>query len=125
MCKCMYVMCSIFCRVLCETVKDFAIRISETSLNTGDQQLGDKCEVLQQKLDLLLRTLHTEESFLSDNGEDLSVSTLRSDKLLSTNCPSTDDQEKGLLEKSEKEITNLTRARMKRRFEENQAVISR
>ncbi|XP_011501604.1 PREDICTED: diacylglycerol kinase eta [Ceratosolen solmsi marchali] len=113
-------------KVLCETVKDFAIRISETSLSTGDHQLGEKCEILQQKLDLLLRTLHNEESFLSDNGEDLSTATLRSDKFSSISCSSTDDQEKGLLEKSEKEITNLSRVRMKRRgFEENQAIISR
>lgn len=105
---------------MCETVKDFAIRISETSLSTGDQQLGEKCDVLQQKLDMLLHTLHKEETFLSDNGDDTNADTLRDD-----NLPSLDDQEKGLLEKPEKDMTNLKRVRKTRGFEENHAVISR
>ncbi|XP_016844045.2 diacylglycerol kinase eta isoform X3 [Nasonia vitripennis] len=107
-------------KVLCETVKDFAVRISEASLSTGDQQLGEKCDVLQQKLDLLLHTLHKEETFLSVNGDDTNADTLRDD-----NLPSLDDQEKGLLEKPEKDMTNLRRVRKRKGFEENQAVISR
>ena len=81
--------------------------------------MGNKCEVLQQKLDLLLQTLHKEENFLSDNGDDTNADTLRSD------LSSLDDHEKGSLEKPEKDMTNLKRVRKRRGFEENQAVISR
>lgn len=108
-------------RVLCETVKDFAIRISEASMSTGDQQLGDKCDVLQQKLDQLLHTLDKEESFLSENGDDTNADTLRSDCLPSLE----QEQEKGVLEKPEKEMANMKRSKKRRGFEENQAVISR
>ncbi|XP_058801772.1 diacylglycerol kinase eta isoform X2 [Phymastichus coffea] len=108
-------------KVLCETVKDLAIRISETSMGTGDQQLGNKCDVLQQKLDQLLHTLDKEESFLSENGDETNADTLRSDCLSSFE----QEQEKGVLEKPEKEMTNMKRSKKRRGFEENQAVISR
>ncbi|XP_018344813.1 PREDICTED: diacylglycerol kinase eta isoform X3 [Trachymyrmex septentrionalis] len=87
-------------KVLCTTVKDFETYILEASLNTGDQQLGEKCTILQQKLDLLLQTLSKEESYFSDNTEDIDVGTLKTDTFSSV-------QEKGVLEKPEKEITNL------------------
>lgn len=45
---------------LCETVKDFATQVSESSLTKGDEQLSRKCDILQQKLDLLLQTLTSE-----------------------------------------------------------------
>ncbi|XP_011060953.1 PREDICTED: diacylglycerol kinase eta isoform X9 [Acromyrmex echinatior] len=87
-------------KVLCTTVKDFETYILEASLNTGDQQLGEKCTILQQKLDLLLQTLSKEESYFSDNTEDIDVGTLKTDTFSSI-------QEKGVLEKPEKEMTNL------------------
>lgn len=45
---------------LCETVKDFATQVSESSLTKGDESLSKKCDILQQKLDLLLQTLTSE-----------------------------------------------------------------
>lgn len=45
---------------LCETVKDFATQVAESSLTKGDEQLSRKCDILQQKLDLLLQTLTSE-----------------------------------------------------------------
>lgn len=46
---------------LCETVKDFAAQVTESSLLKGDDQLSKKCDTLQQKLDLLLQTLTSEQ----------------------------------------------------------------
>ncbi|XP_014219907.1 diacylglycerol kinase eta isoform X2 [Copidosoma floridanum] len=108
-------------KVLCETVKEFVVRISETSVNAGDDQMGEKCDILQQKLDMLLQTLHREENFIADADEDANADTIKSDKL-----PSLEEQEeKGLLEKPEKDLSNLKKVRQRKGFEENQAVISR
>lgn len=46
---------------LCEIVKEFANQVSESSLTRGDEQLSKKCDILQQKLDLLLQTLTSEQ----------------------------------------------------------------
>lgn len=46
---------------LCETVKDFATQVSESSLIKGDEQLSKKCDILQQKLEMLLQTLTSEQ----------------------------------------------------------------
>ncbi|CAG9858304.1 unnamed protein product [Phyllotreta striolata] len=46
---------------LCETVKDFATQLMESSLTQGDEQLAKKCDILQQKLELLLKTLTSEQ----------------------------------------------------------------
>ncbi|XP_050509097.1 diacylglycerol kinase eta [Diabrotica virgifera virgifera] len=46
---------------LCETVKDFASQLLESSLTQGDDQLAKKCDILQQKLELLLKTLTSEQ----------------------------------------------------------------
>ncbi|CAG2063898.1 unnamed protein product, partial [Timema podura] len=56
-------------KVLCETVKDFTMRAAAVSLGQGDQQFSDKCQVLKEKLDLLLSTLHNEESLSSQQAE--------------------------------------------------------
>lgn len=106
-----------FYRVLCETVKDFATQLLEASISTGDQHLSDKCEILQHKLDLLLDTLHAEEQYISENTEDLTVKT---DVSLPSN-----DKEKGVLEKPEKDITNLKRVKKRRAFMEREAVMCR
>jgi hypothetical protein len=50
------------CRILFETVKDFIMRATEVSLGQGDQQFGDKCQMLKEKLDCLLQTLQHEEA---------------------------------------------------------------
>lgn len=49
-------------RRLCETVKDFVGQVADSSLSQGDDGLGKKCEVLQQKLDMLLQTLTSEQT---------------------------------------------------------------
>lgn len=88
-------------------------------MSTGDQQLGEKCEVLQQKLDLLLHTLHKEESYITHAVESSPV-------IHKTETPvAMKDQEKGALEKPEKDITNLKRVRKKRNFAEREAVMMR
>lgn len=110
---------SFFCRVLCETVKNFASHILEASLNTGDQQMGEKCETLHQKLELLLQTLSKEETYLSDNPEETDNGTLNLTETLNSN------QEKGSLEKLEKEMTNLKKVRKRRCYMERDAVMSR
>ncbi|XP_012523249.1 diacylglycerol kinase eta isoform X3 [Monomorium pharaonis] len=103
-------------KILCETVKDFATHILEASLNTGDQQLEEKCTILQQKLDLLLQTLSKEENYLSDNTDEIDVGTLKTETFSNV-------QEKGALEKPEKEMTNLKK--VKRRYMERDVVMSR
>lgn len=56
-----------FCfRVLCETVKDFSQKASELSLGQGDKDFSDKCQVLNNKLDLLLNSLHEESQTLKE-----------------------------------------------------------
>jgi diacylglycerol kinase (ATP) len=107
---------SFFCRVLCETVKDFATHILEASLNTGDQQLGEKCEVLQQKLDLLLQILSKEENSLADNAEETDIDALETETLSNI-------QE--AVEKPEKELTNLQSANRRKSYMERDTVISR
>jgi len=104
-------------RALCETVKDFATHILKASLNTGDQHLREKCEVLQQKLDLLLQTLSKEESYLSDNAEETDIAALKTETAI-------DNQEKEALEKSKKEMANVKKAG-KRCYMEKDAVMSR
>lgn len=46
---------------LCEIVKEFATQVAESSLTRGDEQLSKKCDILQQKLDMLLQTLTSEQ----------------------------------------------------------------
>jgi len=97
-------------------VKDFATHILEASLNTGDQQLGEKCEVLQQKLDLLLQILSKEENCLADNAEETDIDALETETLSNI-------QE--AVEKPEKELTNLQSANRRKSYMERDTVISR
>ncbi|XP_057656579.1 diacylglycerol kinase eta [Diorhabda carinulata] len=46
---------------LCETVKDFASQLMESSIMQGDEQLAKKCDILHQKLESLLKTLTSEQ----------------------------------------------------------------
>lgn len=106
-------------RVLCETVKEFAARISEASQMSGDQQLAQKCQVLQQKLDLLIETMHNEESYISDTTDETESPSSNQGQL------TIDGEEKGALEKPEKDITNLKRVKKRRNFIERESVMSR
>ena len=99
-------------------MKDFANRVLEASINVGDHQLGEKCEVLQQKLDELLQTLNDEENLMNDETEDNDQSALRDDT-------SPSEQEKGVLEKPEKDMTNLKRVRKRKNHLERDAMMAR
>lgn len=57
-------------KCLCETVKDFASQVSESLLTRGDEQLAKKCDILQQKLDLLLATLTNEQLDVANQDQD-------------------------------------------------------
>ncbi|XP_018899537.2 diacylglycerol kinase eta isoform X1 [Bemisia tabaci] len=46
---------------LCEAVKDFTLRITESSLVQNDDDLSEKCHILKRKLDILLDILHEEQ----------------------------------------------------------------
>ena len=51
----------IFFRFLCESIKEFVELVGVASQNdTGENSLSTKCETLQHKLSLLLRTLQIE-----------------------------------------------------------------
>lgn len=110
---------TLFSRVLCETIKEFASRILEASFHIGDEILENKCAVLEEKLDSLLQTLNYDDNFVEmaqDDGkfipgDNLSINT--------TNL------EKGVLEKPEKDITNLKRVRKNRNPGERDAVMAR
>ncbi|KAK0087488.1 hypothetical protein PV325_000929 [Microctonus aethiopoides] len=106
-------------KVLCETVKDFAARILEASYNVEDQVLGEKCAVLQNKLDLLLQTLNNDENF----GENVDIDR----EVLEPETYSfiIGDIEKGVLEKPEKDITNLKRVRKEKNFAERDVIMAR
>lgn len=106
-------------RILCDTVKDFATYIRE-NVNSEDQQMDDKCKILQNKLDLLLQTLCKEERYLTEHLEDVDNITLNTDISVSP-----DSCEKGVLEKPEKDITNLKRLQRRRQLTEKESVISR
>ncbi|XP_034189721.2 diacylglycerol kinase eta isoform X3 [Osmia lignaria lignaria] len=106
-------------RILCDTVKDFATYIRE-NVNSEDQQMDDKCKILQNKLDLLLQTLCKEERYLTEHLEDVVNITLNTDISVSP-----DSYEKGVLEKPEKDITNLKRLQRTRQLTEKESVISR
>lgn len=52
----------LYYRVLCETVKDFIVKvgIEANDEKDGANSMSHKCEVLNQKLDALLNTLEIE-----------------------------------------------------------------
>lgn len=54
-------------RILCETVNSLLTRLSDNCRD--DMQLSVKCDILKQKLDMLLDTLIEEESGAHDDDE--------------------------------------------------------
>ncbi|XP_076166634.1 diacylglycerol kinase eta isoform X5 [Ptiloglossa arizonensis] len=106
-------------KILCDTVKDFATHIVE-NINSEDQEVEEKCKILQHKLDLLLQILCKEECYLTEYSEDADNITLNAEISISP-----DSCEKGVLEKPEKDITNLKRVQRKRRLMEKEIVMSR
>nr|XP_033330534.1 diacylglycerol kinase eta isoform X3 [Megalopta genalis] len=106
-------------QILCDTVKDFASHIVE-NINLKDQQVEDKCKILQQKLDLFLQTLCKEGGYLNEYTEEIDNNTLNADASLPL-----ENYEKGVLEKPEKDITNLKKVLRGRRFIEKETVMTR
>ncbi|XP_050594862.1 diacylglycerol kinase eta isoform X14 [Bombus affinis] len=106
-------------RILCGTVKDFATYILE-NVNSEDQQVEEKCKILQQKLNSFLEILCKEEGYLTEHLDDPDNITLNTEISVSP-----DNCEKGVLEKPEKDITNLKKVAKKRQLIEKETVISR
>lgn len=93
-------------RRLCETVKDFATQVSESSLTKGDEQLSKKCDLLQQKLDMLLQTLTSEQvdaTHIEYDEEDSPKPNYQAKE----DTESEMSYEKGKSEKSEKDLNNF------------------
>ncbi|XP_018571339.1 diacylglycerol kinase eta [Anoplophora glabripennis] len=90
---------------LCETVKDFATQVVESSLTQGDEQLAKKCDILHQKLELLLKTLTSEQidaNNLSNLDDESHSSTKHTDD---TDSEMSFDKAKS--EKCEKDLSNF------------------
>ena len=92
-------------------MKDFTTRVIDVSFNSGDQQLAEKCDIVQQKLNELIKVFQYEDNISLDTEDEADFNSFRSE-----NIPSPDHQEKGVLEKPEKDITNLKRVRKRRDF---------
>ncbi|XP_017144905.1 diacylglycerol kinase eta isoform X1 [Drosophila miranda] len=101
-------------RNLCDTVDDLVGRISEH--HKEDEQLSVKCDILKQKLNMLLDALQ-EEEMGAHNGDDL-IATIRS--LIARSIPSTPGANPSLLnpnisiEKTEKDQINSKERRNSR-----------
>ncbi|XP_006625055.1 diacylglycerol kinase eta isoform X3 [Apis dorsata] len=107
-------------RILCDTVKDFVAYIME-NINSEDQQVEEKCKILQQKLNLFLTILCKEEEYLSTEHVD-DVDNINLNTEISV---SPDNYEKGVLEKPEKDITNLKKVQKRKQLADKEIVISR
>lgn len=100
-------------------MKDFATYILE-NVNSEDQQVEEKCKILQQKLNSFLEMLSKEEGYLTEHLDDADNITLNTEISVSP-----DNCEKGVLEKPEKDITNLKKVEKRRQLMEKETVISR
>ncbi|XP_032593340.1 diacylglycerol kinase eta isoform X1 [Drosophila grimshawi] len=101
-------------RNLCDTIDDLVSRIFEH--HKDDEQLAVKCDILKQKLTMLLDALQ-EEEIGAHSGDDL-IATIRS--LIARSVPSTNSARPSLLnpnisiEKTEKDHINLKERRSSR-----------
>lgn len=115
----MFVQISFNYRILCNSVKDFATYIIENK-NPEDQEVEEKCKTLHTKLDLFLETLCTDEIHLTEQVDDTDNITSNTDISVSPeNC------EKGVLEKPEKDITNLKKLQRRRILTEKETIMLR
>lgn len=106
-------------RHLCETVKDFAAQVSDNSFARGDDQLASKCDILHQKLNLLLQTLNQEEIEANLEGfEDEENIRCRED----SDCDMSFEKKKS--DKTEKDLSNL-KSRSRRRQIGKESVLVR
>lgn len=115
---------------LCETIKDLASQVAESSLARGDEQLSSKCDILYQKLELLLQTLNNEEfeastlEFFTDNEPSTSRQEFKQFKEDETEIDMS--HEKKINEKLEKDLNNFkSRSRRRSRFVEREALTVR
>ncbi|XP_065723003.2 diacylglycerol kinase eta isoform X5 [Drosophila suzukii] len=101
-------------RNLCDTIDDLVVRISEH--HKEDEQLAVKCDILKQKLNMLLDALQ-EEEIGAHSGDDL-IATIRS--LIARSIPLTPGSSASLLnpnisiEKTEKDQINTKERRNSR-----------
>uniref|UniRef100_A0AAR5PEH3 Diacylglycerol kinase n=1 Tax=Dendroctonus ponderosae TaxID=77166 RepID=A0AAR5PEH3_DENPD len=89
-------------KVLCETVKDLRMQISESSITRSDEQLLKLSDVLQQKQDLLLQALTNDvdvANFASTSNSEDSKKQDDTDSEISF--------DRGKSEKCEKELSNI------------------
>lgn len=88
------------------------------NINSEDQQVEEKCKILQQKLNLFLTILCKEEEYLTvDDADNINLNTEIS--------VSPDNCEKGVLEKPEKDITNLKKVQKRKQLADKEIVMSR
>lgn len=88
------------------------------NINSEDQQVEEKCKILQQKFNLFLTILCKEEEYLTvDDADNINLNTEIS--------VSPDNYEKGVLEKPEKDITNLKKVQKRKQLADKEIVMSR
>lgn len=88
------------------------------NINSEDQQVEEKCKILQQKFNLFLTILCKEEEYLTvDDADNINLNTEIS--------VSPDNCEKGVLEKPEKDITNLKKVQKRKQLADKEIVMSR
>ncbi|GLV41416.1 uncharacterized protein CBL_06646 [Carabus blaptoides fortunei] len=113
---------------LCETVKDFASQISDSSHTRGDEQLSSKCDLLYQKLDLLLQTL-TNEEFEAANFEAMDDDEHKPSKhseYMKDDSETDIAGERRKSEKLEKDLSNIkSRSRRRTKVIERESLIVR
>ncbi|CAH0557041.1 unnamed protein product [Brassicogethes aeneus] len=97
---------------LMETVKDVVAQLADSSLTKGDEQLARKCDILQQKLELLLQTLTSEQIDATVVNVDEADSSIKSTRPDDTDSEMSFD--KGKTEKCEKDLNNFNFRRHRR-----------
>lgn len=90
------------------------------NINSEDQQVEEKCKILQQKLNLFLTILCKEEYLSTEHVDDVDNINLNTEISVSP-----DNYEKGVLEKPEKDITNLKKVQKRKQLADKEIVISR
>ena len=104
---------------LYETVKDVVSSITVATIYLSEQKPEEKCMNVEDKLGMLSEVL-SKQNNLSDFIDEEDLATFACD--LSS---LTENQEKGVLEKPEKDITNLKRLRKKKEFTEKDEILAR
>lgn len=110
---------------LCDIIKDLATQVTESTLAGRDEQLNLKCDILQQKLDLLLQTL-TNEEFEVINFENFETDICPKKETCSEDTDSRTSCERRKVEKVEKDLNNFKcRSRRRSRMVEREVLLLR